>query len=124
MESEFFRDNIELLAPSKIIRDDILFILDSVHKNRQYINKHFQNSMSNYFLRNFLFSLLSPFKKYKDEHHMNMAIKYKYKNTEGANYMRLINGYVKELILYDLLSQYRLLLSEAILKKNAEHSHD
>jgi len=60
--------------------------------------------MSNYFLRNFLFSLLSPFKKYKDENKLNMAMKFKYKNTEGANYMRLINGYVKELIRFDLLS--------------------
>lgn len=104
MENDFFKANTELQAPSKIIRDDILFILDVVHKNRQYINKHFQNSMSNYFLRNFLFTLLAPMKKYQDENKMNMAITFKYKNTEGANYMRLINGYVKEIIRYDLLS--------------------
>lgn len=35
------------------IKLNLLFVLDDVVKSRQYLNKHFQNSMSNYFLENY-----------------------------------------------------------------------
>ncbi|EAR94638.2 hypothetical protein TTHERM_00052730 (macronuclear) [Tetrahymena thermophila SB210] len=108
--SEDLRDEIQK------IEEDILFILDQVHNNRQYINKHFQNCMVNYFLRNLNFPLLSDIEpSYTCSKTMNNAILQKYINSEGAIYLKLMNGYLQEIQILGKLQLYRQTLVEMIM---------
>ncbi|KAL4471367.1 hypothetical protein ABPG74_008260 [Tetrahymena malaccensis] len=110
--NEDLRDEIQK------IEKDILIILDQVHKNRQYINKHFQNCMVNYFLRNLNFPLLSETEPiFTCSKTMNNAILQKYINSEGAIYLKLMNGYLQEIQILGKLQLYRQTLVEMIIVK-------
>lgn len=89
------------------IRRDVLMILDKVHDNRQKLNKHFQNSMVNYFLRNLNFLRLKHVLGANTPRELNFLIHSKYINSEGALYMKLIFGYYNEICQYNLLEDYR-----------------
>ncbi|KAL4511593.1 hypothetical protein ABPG72_012438 [Tetrahymena utriculariae] len=108
--SEDLRDEIQK------IEEDTLIILDQVHKNRQYINKHFQNCMVNYFLKNLNFPLLSETEpSYTCSKAMNNAILQKYINSEGAIYLKLMNGYLQEIQILGKLQLYRQTLVEMVM---------
>lgn len=41
--------------------NDVLYILDNIRKDRSFLNKHFQNSINNYFLEDYAGNFLKEY---------------------------------------------------------------
>ncbi len=73
--------------------------------------------MVNYFLRSVGFSILCASIPFKDSYSLHEYLENNHKIGEGPIYLRLIGGYLKEMIYYGKLNVYREALLSGVLRE-------
>lgn len=76
------------------IMDDVLYILDNIRKDRSFLNKHFQNSISNYFLEDYAGNFLKEYLNMPRAKDITKYVSNKYTDLKATKYMKLMNGYI------------------------------